>query len=345
MNLKKALSIAIITSILGVVAWELYWRSQGYVPTIDDNKALWAIQRDRLNTLAQDDVVLMGSSRILYGIQLDAWEKETGKRPVQLANVGSSPLPVFHDIVENTNYAGTVILGVAPGLFFSTTYPKAQPWAWPQARVDHYKNRTHVQRLNHQLSLPLQQHLALMSAGEEELDDNIDLKALLKQIKVGNRIPQGMPPFYKFGRMTSLDRNVQMIDRTLTDTAFANTITKVWGFIGKTSPAPDKAATMAFFLKDAETFKARGGNLILMRCPSSGGVRAGENFMLPREDYWDDLVKKSNVMAYHFEDYPQFKDLKCPEWSHLSSEDGNYFTTEMAKLMLADEVITNSKTN
>ncbi|MCF8275014.1 MAG: hypothetical protein K9I95_14410 [Flavobacteriaceae bacterium] len=130
MNLKKALSIAIITSILGVVAWELYWRSQGYVPTIDDNKALWAIQRDRLNTLAQDDVVLMGSSRILYGIQLDAWEKETGKRPIQLANVGSSPLPVFHDIVENTNYAGTVILGVAPGLFFSTTYPKAQPWAW-----------------------------------------------------------------------------------------------------------------------------------------------------------------------------------------------------------------------
>lgn len=345
MNLKKALSIAIITSILGVVAWELYWRSQGYVPTIDDNKALWAIQRDRLNTLAQDDVVLMGSSRILYGIQLDAWEKETGKRPIQLANVGSSPLPVFHDIVENTNYAGTVILGVAPGLFFSTTYPKAQPWAWPQARVDHYKNRTYVQRLNHQLSLPLQQHLALMSAGEEELDDNIDLKALLKQIKVGNRIPEGMPPFYKFGRMTSLDRNVQMIDRTLTDTAFANTITKVWGFIGKTSPAPDKAATMAFFLKDAETFKARGGNLILMRCPSSGGVRAGENFMLPREDYWDDLVKKSNVMAYHFEDYPQFKDLKCPEWSHLSSEDANYFTTEMAKLMLADEVITNSKTN
>ena len=345
MNLKKALCIAIITSILGVVAWELYWRSQGYVPTIDDNKALWAIQRDRLNTLAQDDVVLMGSSRILYGIQLDAWEKETGKRPVQLANVGSSPLPVFHDIVENTNYTGTVILGVAPGLFFSTTYPKAQPWAWPQARVDHYKNRTYVQRLNHQLSLPLQQHLALMSAGEEELDDNIDLKALLKQIKVGNRIPEGMPPFYKFGRMTSLDRNVQMIDRTLTDTAFANTITKVWGFIGKTSPAPDKAATMAFFLKDAETFKARGGNLILMRCPSSGGVRAGENFMLPREDYWDDLVKKSNVMAYHFEDYPQFKDLKCPEWSHLSSEDANYFTTEMAKLMLADEVITKSKTN
>lgn len=345
MNLKKAVTIAIITSILGVVALELYWRSQGYIPIIDDNKALWAIQRDRINTLDTDDVVFVGSSRTLYGIQLDTWEKETGKRPVQLANVGSSPLPVFHDLVANTNYAGTVIVGVAPGLFFSTTYPKAQPWAWPQARVDHYKNRTYVQRLNHQLSLPLQQHFALMSAGEEELDDNIDLKALLKQIKVGNRIPQGMPPFYKFGRMTTLDRNVQMIDRTITDTAFANTITKVWGFIGKTSPAPDKAATMAFFLKDAKAFKARGGHLILMRCPSTGGVRAGEHFMLPRQDFWDELVQRAAVKAYHFEDYPQFKDLQCPEWSHLSVEDAHFFTAELAKLMLADKAITNTETN
>lgn len=345
MNFKKVFFIAIITAVVGLVGWELYWRSQGYVPTINDNKALWAIQRDRLDTLNTDDVVFVGSSRTLYGIQLDTWETETGKRPLQLANVGSSPLPVFHDLVESTNYAGTVIVGVAPGLFFSTTYPKAQPWAWPQARVDHYKNRTYVQRLNHQLSLPLQQHLVLMSAGEEELDDNIDLKALLKQIKVGNRISQGMPPFYKFGRMTSLDRNVQMTDRTVTDTAFAHTITKVWEFIGKTAPAPDKAATMAFFLKDAETFKARGGNLILMRCPSSDGVRAGENFMLPRQDFWDDLVKQTAVKAYHFEDYPQFKDLQCPEWSHLSVGDAHFFTAELAKIMLADKVIINSKTN
>lgn len=345
MNLKKAFCIAFITAVVGVVGWELYWRSQGYIPTIDDNKALWAIQRDRVDTLDTDAVVFLGSSRTLYGIQLDSWEKETGKRPVQLANVGSSPLPVFHDIVANTNYSGTVVVGVAPGLFFSTTYPKAQPWAWPQARVDHHKNRTYVQRLNHQLSLPLQQHLALMSAGEEALDDNIDLKTLLKQIKVGNRIPEGMPPFYKFGRMTTLDRNLQMTDRTVTDTAFAHTITKVWEFIGKTSPAPDKAATMAFFLKDVKAFKARGGHLILMRCPSTYGVRAGENFMLPRQDYWDDLVEQSDVMAYHFEDYPQFKDLKCPEWSHLSAKDAHFFTAELAKLMLADKAIINPQTN
>jgi hypothetical protein len=345
MNLKKSLIIAVIISAIGITTWELYWRSQDYTPTIDDNKALWSVQRARVTNLASDNVILTGSSRTLFDIQLDNWENETGKRPIQLATVGSSPLPIFHDIVENTDYAGTVIVGVTPGLFFSTTFPEAQPWSWPQSKVDYYKDRTYAQRINHQLSLPLQQNLVLMSAGEEELDDNIDLKALLKNIKIGNRIPEGMPPFYEFGEITSLDRNLIMMEKTVTDTAFANTIIKVWKFFGKISPPPDKESTMAFFLKDAEKFKAKGGNLILMRCPSSGGLRAGENHVLPRKDFWDHLVQQANVKAYHFEDYEKFKNLKCPEWSHLSAKDARFFTTELAKLMIADDVITISKNN
>ncbi|MFT5253661.1 MAG: hypothetical protein ACI87N_002703 [Flavobacteriales bacterium] len=345
MNLKKSLIITLVISVIGIIAWESYWRSQDYTPTINDNKALWSVQRDRVTSLTSDNVIFVGSSRTLFDIQLDNWQNQTGKRPIQLANVGSSPLPIFHDIVENTNYGGTVIVGVTPGLFFSTTFPEAQPWSWPQSRVDYYKNRTYAQRINHQLSLPLQQSLVLMSGGEEELDDNIDLKALLKRIKFGNRIPEGMPPFYEFGKLTSLDRNLQMIEKTVTDTAFTNTIISVWKFFGKVSPPPDKESTMAFFLKDAEKFKAKGGRLILIRCPSSGGVRAGENHSLPRKDFWDNLVQQANVKAYHFEDYEQFKNLKCPEWSHLTAKDARFFTTELAKIMIEDDAFTNSKNN
>jgi hypothetical protein len=346
MNLKKSLIVALLLAVVAVAAWELYWRSEGYEPNIDDNKALWSVQRHRLTNLSPENTVLIGSSRTLFDIQLDQWENETGKRPIQLANVGSSPLPVFHDIVENTDYAGTLIVGVTPGLFFSTTFPDAEPWAWPQSRVDYYKDRTYAQRFNHQLSLPLQQSFALLSSGEQDLDGNIDLKALLKTIKIGARIPPNtMPPFYEFGQITSLDRNLKMMERTVTDTAFANSIMNVWKHFGQSAPPPDKAATIAFFLKDAEKFKARGGKIILIRCPSSGGVRAGENFALPKKDFWDDLVSQTNVKSYHFEDYEQFKHLKCPEWSHLSVKDAKLFTTELAKIMLKDNTITNLKTN
>jgi hypothetical protein len=330
--------------VIGITAWELFWRSQDYTPNLDDNKDLWSVERAKVDKASKEDVVIIGSSRLLFDIQLNEWEQETGTRPIQLATAGASPLPLFHDIVENTNFTGTVVVGVTPPLFFSTTFPMADPWKRAQARIDHYFKRTYAQRLNHTLSIPLQQNLVLMSTSEEEWTDNIDLKTLLRTIKIGNRVPEGMPPFYRFDNI-ELDRNVTMTNKTVIDTAFANTIKNVWGFFGKTSPPPDKAATMAFFMKDANTFTERGGTIILVRAPSTGGFRMGEKMGVPRKDFWDDLVKQTNVKSYHFEDYDQFKNLQCPEWSHLSSKDARFFTSELAKLMLTDKVITNSKTN
>ena len=43
MELKKTLIIRLTLSIIGLIAWETYWRSQGYYPNLDDNKDLWAV--------------------------------------------------------------------------------------------------------------------------------------------------------------------------------------------------------------------------------------------------------------------------------------------------------------
>jgi hypothetical protein len=344
MKLKTSLIIALILLLILSASWEFYWRAHGYIPNLDDNKDLWAVQRSKVDKASKNDVVFLGSSRVLFDIQLNEWEQETGIRPIQLATAGATPLPIFHDIVNNTNFNGTVIVGVTPPLFFSTTFPMADTWKRAQSRVNHYVNRTYAQRTNHILSIPLQQHLVLMSTTEEEWADNIDLKTLLRNIKIGNRIPDGMPPFYRFDNI-SVERNVEMTERTVTDTAFANTIKKVWEYFGKTSPPPDKASTMAFFIKDAQAFIKRGGHLILLRAPSTGGFRMGEKMGTPREEYWDDLVTTLNVKHYHFEDYEQFKNIDCPEWSHLSAKDARFFTSELAKIMIKDKAITNQKIN
>jgi hypothetical protein len=341
MKLKKSLIIAVIIGLISVTVWELYWRSQGYYPTLNDEKALWAVKRAKVETATKEDVVVLGSSRAYFDIQLNKWESITGKKPIQLASTGSSPLPTFNDIVNNTNFTGTVLIGVTPGLFFSTTYPEAFPWSRPQAKVDYYKNRTYAQRLNYQLSIPLQQNLVLMSADEEEWADDIDLKSLLRRIKIGNRTGESLnPPFYYFGDV-NLDRNMRMTTKTATDTAFANTIKKVWDFFGRGAPPPDKKSTMNYFLEDLKKFKSKGGNVVLIRCPSSGGVRIGENMGLPRAEFWDDLVKQAQVKTYHFEDYESLNYLICPENSHLTGEDADYFTQELLKIMKTDNAITN----
>ena len=180
-----------------------------------------------------------------------------------------------------------------------------------------------------------------MSADEEEWNDDIDLKALLKRVNWGKRdtLPP-TPPFYNFGDV-SLPRNMSMMPRTVIDTAFAKSIIDVWHFFGKGSPPPEKDATTEFFMKDLERFKEKGGNLILIRPPSSGGVRMGEKIELPRERFWDSLVNVTKVNGYHFEDYDQLKGLICPEESHLSLEDAIFFTKELIEIFKKDNALTN----
>ncbi|MFH6768293.1 hypothetical protein V8G56_06065 [Gaetbulibacter aquiaggeris] len=345
MQLKQSIIIALALSVLSLTAWEVFWRAQGVYPTLDDNEALWAVQRQRVEKATDKDIVLMGSSRVLFDMQLDQWQEQSGIRPIQLASVGSTPLPIFHDVVNNTNFNGTIVVGVTPGLFFSTTSPDAQPWQWPQSKVDYYKKRTYAQIANHFLSLPLQKNLAFIS--EDQGVDGVKLKELLGKINVGDRVVDPMPPFHEFGEIQE-DRNLKMKQITVTDTAYANSIIKVWQFFMKgaaSGPPPDKESTMTFFLDDLKIFEARGGHVILVRCPSSGSLRVGENMGVPRAGFWDDLVKQSHLKAYHFEDYDQLKDLKCPEESHLSAEDAQYFTTEIVKIMKADGALSHLKTN
>ena len=340
MNLKKTLLIAAILSFSSLAAWELYWRAQGMEPTLDDDKALWAVQRAKVAGLSNSDVILTGSSRVLFDIQLDEWEEVTGRKPLQLASPGSSPLPVFRDLVRNTKFAGTIVVGVTPGIFFSTTFPGAFPWKRPQTKVDHFNSRTPAQRLNHQLSIPLQQSLVLMSASEEEWSDDIDLRALLGRIRMQKRTESPeFPPFYDFNH-TRTDRNTTVANRVLEDTAFAGTIKKVWIFFGKGAPPPDKKSTMAYFLEDLEIFKERGGKVILVRCPSSGMLRQGEDMAFPKNVFWDELVQAAKVPHYYFADYPQLPS-ECPEWSHLSGPDAKKFTRGLLNIMIADGALPN----
>lgn len=341
MSLKQSALVALAVSLAGISAWELYWRSQGYWPTLNDDKELWAVHRARVEEATEKDFVILGSSRAYFDLQAGAFESATGRKPIQLSATGSSPLPSFHDLVHHSDFRGTVILGVTPAIFFSTTFPQAPPWERIQNKVDYFHERTHAQRLNYPLSSFLQQNLVFMSGDEEEWIDDIDLKALLQRIRLGNRTgaPQ-MPPFYFFGDV-SPGRNMRMTPQTVTDTALANSVARVWAFFGKGAPPPDKDATMAFFLSDLETFRARGGKLILVRCPSSGGLREAEKQITPRADFWDDLVARAQVPAYHFEDYESLKGLTCPEESHLSGPDADYFTQTLVGLMQADGAIPN----
>ncbi|WP_104736244.1 hypothetical protein [Hanstruepera ponticola] len=347
MNLKQSLICAIALCVLGTVAWELYWRSQGYYPDLDNDEALFAAQRKRADKASNSDVILIGSSRIHFDIQLDVWKKETGIKPIQLAYPGATPLPVFHDLVHKTDFSGTIVVGVTPGLFFSSTTTEKRAYRSANDKVEYFHDQTYAQQLNHILSIPLQQNLAFMS--DADGIDAMKLQFLLEGIQFGNRIEgSDFPPFPNFADI-SLDRNLRMTEKTVTDTAFARLIKNVWSFKSTPETPPrelDKEGVMKIFVADAKAFQDRGGNLVLLRCPSTEYYRKKEENFYCRDEFWDELVKQSGAKGYHFEDYAQLKDLDCPEWSHLSGEDADFFTAEVAKIMMNDNSIPfNLKTN
>ncbi|MCA0133818.1 hypothetical protein [Winogradskyella alexanderae] len=339
MQLKQSFIIALILGLGAVASWELYWRSQGVKPYLDDNKDLWANQRARLDDDNSKMTVFIGSSRILYDIQLDIWEELTDTEPIMLAVQGASPIPIFKDIVDNTNFKGTLMVGITPPLMFSTVYPEAFPMFRAQSKVAYYEDRTYAQRLNHKLSVPLQTNLAFIRDGDEEWDTDVDLKTLLRHIHIGERAGPPPVPFNNFEEI-ALNRHMKMPEYVTQDTAYANTIKAAWvDMVGGDRPPPDKEATTTTFVELAKKFTARGGNLILLRCPSSGFFKEIEGKGFPRAEYWDQLVEKVGVKAYHYDDYPQFRNLFLPEWSHLATEDAQFFTRELIAIMKEDNAL------
>ena len=344
MQLKQSLIIAVILGVISLATWEFYWSSQGYYPDYDNDEALWANQRARVSKAKKGNIIIIGSSRIHFDIQLDAWEKNTGIRPIQLAQPGSSPLPIFNDLVNKTDFNGTILVGVTPGLFFSGTTNEIRPYRSSNNKVKYFYNQTYAQRLNHQLSIPFQRNLAFIN--DKDGISGIKLEELINRISIGNRIEEGFPPFPKFANI-SLDRNLRMIDKTVTDTSFAKIIKRVWTYKSTDTTPPehiDKNGVLKLFKKDAKTFMDRGGTLILLRCPSTGYYKRKEENFYKREQFWDSLLIVTNVKGYHFNDYEQLSKLDCPEWSHLSGKDADYFTSEITKIMLKDQVIPTTKT-
>lgn len=344
MNLKKSLVIAGALGVMSISVWELYWRSQGEFPVIDGDPNLWATQRHKIANLTENDIVITGSSRVLFGIQLDTFEQETGISPIQLAIPGSSPLPVFNDLIENTDFKGTIIVGVTPGLFFSSSKPGKGPWGRAQKNVEHFKKQTYAQKFNHFLSLPLQKNFAFVSRTSEGWANQIDLKALLKKMPTVNRTGKELPPpFNRFGLIDERG-NLYMDPVIVTDTLLAKSVIKVWAF-GRPDNGPEheKDAVLSLFNKKLDTFQKRGGKVILVRAPSSGSFREFEAKFFAKSQFWDQLVATTGVSNYHFEEHEAVSSMPCPEESHISREDAQFFTVELIKTMQKENLLNTSK--
>jgi hypothetical protein len=346
MNLKKSLIIAIVISGAALIIWECFWRSKPeyYTAYLEDDRNLWAEQRAKVDDLTSEDVILIGASRTGYNFNTHVWEETQGVKPIHLSANGKPPGPFLEDIVNNSNFNGTIVMGIVPPMVFG--FPDSPRRKTAQQWVDHYYKRTYAQKLGFALSKPLQRHLVMLSASELKSYNNLDLKSLINTISFTNdRIETDGFQLINIG-YNDEDRNLIMFPRFTDNEFYQKEITDAWSIFLPTLPDySEEIEKTAFEAIDhlhqlIKKFRARGGTLILIRHKAEEEWYVHASRMMPRDKVWDQFVKIVDCPNYHFKDYEFMSKHTLPEWSHMNAQDAKTYTKDFVNKLIEDHHLT-----
>jgi len=315
--------------VAATAGWEWRMRSLGlHAGDLDDSKWHWSVERRRLESGDHDGVAIVGSSRILFDTDLDVWEKMTGRRPVQLALPGTNPRPLLADIANDSGFAGLVVVGFSPDLFFMERFSYLPQF---DAVLASWRDESPSDRFGHRIGLVLSGQLAF-------LDEAYRLAPLIERIDLPDREGVRRPflDVWKLAEATS-GRQHRMWPRLETDVRLRDHARLVWGpFDGSPQPPEWIERGIQETRAAVDKIRARGGEVVFVRSPSDGLFYESEQAAFPRAKTWDRLLREVDAFGIHFEDYPAMQGLEVPEWSHLSRESATRFTRAYVDVLLRE---------
>jgi hypothetical protein len=326
-------ALLIFALLLG--GWEAQWRFYGVHPSITNNYGLWTIQRRRIDAGEGDATVLLGASRVFFDIQLPVWERLAGRRPIQLAIEGTSPLPFLDDLADDPRFTGHVLVGVAPDVFFSG-------YQYRGGVLAYMRKESPSQRIGQWLSM----HLIEPYFAFDDPDYALNT-VLARQPWPARPGKRWFTEVRKLSESES-DRNTHLWSKVGDDLEYRELARKIWreGFEpSEDDPTPEEAAKAEHeqierAAKAVAKLRARGVKVLFVRMPSVGEYLAYENREFPRARSWSALLAASGAPGIHFEDYaelrPDLQGYYLPEWSHMTRADGERFTAALYKIIERD---------
>ncbi|MDO1449439.1 hypothetical protein Q0590_24400 [Rhodocytophaga aerolata] len=329
--LSKAGGVALLLTLAFVIGWESYWRSQKFELSYNDDEPLWAYHRKQIYDSSPSAPVLIGSSRIKFGMDLSTWEQITGKAPVQLAQVGTSPRLVLDDLANDASFRGTVLVGVTEPLFFS---PAGGPFD-KQARssLAYYPNWSLAQKASFHINQLAESAFLFLD------EERFALRFLLDRAAITNRPGVFViPPFPIKFTVNDFNRQTFITEDFVASPQMQEEQKQIWWNLFTKAPKmamseQDFVAILDQVKAAVHKIQARGGNVLFVRMPSDGDLWAFEQKVFPREKFWNRLLAHTGAKGIHFADYPQLAGIPCIEWSHLAPAQAKAFTREFIPLM------------
>jgi len=331
----RGMTVVVILIVIGTtVTWELYCRSLGYAGTLNDNEDLWTLRR---RAVTPESLVIVGDSRGWFDVDLDEFQKGLGKRPIQLASGGMCGFPVLDDLAKDESFHGTIICSIVPGLFFAP--PGTPPFERGEKAVKRFHSQTPAQRVSEYLAMPLEEHVAYLKP------DDLSLEALLSHLPIPNRsgalVPPRLPPYFQ---TVDRERRARMWEKCAEPgSELAKRIQQIWIPLFTPPPAPTYIPREVFMAKMGEAvqarfrdivaaiekIRARGGKIVFVHFPHSGGLKELEDKITPRQQSWDLLLQMTHAPGIYYSDYPDLSGFNCPEWSHLTAGDSVEFSKRL----------------
>ncbi|HET8942688.1 MAG TPA: hypothetical protein VFN13_11960 [Rudaea sp.] len=303
-----------------VVGAELHWRALGYHPNIRDSSQLWSIQRDRVYATTKTPLVLLGASRIEFGVDTGLLARLLPKYlPVMLAQNAHYPLAVLRDLANDTDFHGVVICDIeSNGL--TLAYRGMQ-----QPLVDYYHTQWSPSWHLHRLLLTLWQKHAVVA------DPQLGVAATLLRLIDGHAPPR--QDYFRFYADRSGD-----IDYSQTDVAAAR---RHFDDMVAKGTVPHALVSADVWLEDlapvfawTRRIRARGGEVIFYRSPTSGVLPKAEAIMYPPEQYWNRFVAMSPAPVVDAAAITQLSAFKQPDDSHLDFRDKPAYTRALVDVLV-----------
>ncbi len=249
---------------------------------------------------------------------------------------GGCAYPVLADLANDENFHGTIICSLVPRLFVAP--PGTPPMERAEKAVRRSHTQTPAQRVSQYLAIPLEEHVAFLKQEELTLDD------LLKRLPIPNRpyalVSPRLPPY--FGTLDR-ERRSRMIEECARPGKLQSTIQQIWLPLFTPPPPPTYIPKEEFAKKMGQAIeqrfhdvaaavqklRSRGGKIVFVRLPHSGGLKALEDRETPRAAVWDRVIKDTAAPGIYYEDFPELAGFNCPEWSHLSAGDSVEFSKRL----------------
>lgn len=303
-----------------------------YPPTED----LWVSQWLELDALPDDQLVIIGASRMQFGVIVQEWKNRTGVKPQMLAFPGSPPGPVLTKLAERKSFRGTVLCGFAPPFSFchedSPTFNRMTN-NFKAIEPSRYSLSHHLSLATHDVLKPVFKCLNPFAYSPVLLS--------YSNFPITNREGTLLTPLFPFAG--SLDRELQfrftdnievVIKQDIVD-QIQNSSRRVIRFYG---PA-DVEEMIKQYKNNVATIESRGGKVIFVRPPSGGLYLDFEEAEFPRERFFDRIVRETGCLGVHFQDHPELKDFSCVEDSHLGVEDGLEYTRRLIRILQRENAI------